>query len=209
MSRVQSLLVGLLAVLTFSGASSASASAFSYLILGGWLNEPEKFASTNLTKAVLSSPSAAIETLCQTLKITGTIELSGLGTYHFSLTECQTTTPPSCRIKEPVLFSGVHHLVLKPAGTLATLFLASKPNGVFVEIEYENNGGECAYAGVLFPLEGTLAAIAEGKEAHSLVQQLNFTNASSSLSDAGLKFSFKALQDVVLNSDRIWGAMMV
>ncbi len=208
MSRFRLITVALFAMCALGAVASASASAFSYLVLGGFLLHPkENITSINLTEPTLQAP--GVEIICKKAKGTGTIELGGLGTYNIQFTECRVEAPANCKVKEPIVVSGTHHLALKPEGTLGVLFLPSKPKNTFVELEFENNGGECALAGASQAVEGTSFGIIENGEAHSLTQRLSFTNASSSLTLAGAKANFKLLQDVVLESDRLWGSMMV
>ncbi len=204
MSRLKLIILTMFAVCALGAVASASASAFSYLVLGGFLHEPEEPFTSTGGPAIIASPGT--ETICEEAKGTGGIELTGLGSYHILFKECRVAKPASCKVAEPILLKGVHHLALNAAGALLVQFLPATPP-VYVKLIYSNNGGTCSIAGEQ-SVEGSLAGLLVGGEKHALTHELEFTNASSSLTEAGVKINLKLKQKVVLNSDMIWGAMM-
>ncbi len=204
MSRLKSITLTLLAVCALGAAISSSASAFSYLVLGGFLHEPkEPFTSSG---GPLTLASVGTETICEEAKGSGVIELTGLGLYHIVFTVCRVAKPANCRITEPILLKGIHHLALSPGGLPLVQFLPATPP-VFVKLIFANNGGTCPIAGEQ-SVEGSFAGLVVGGEKHALTQELEFTNTTTALTLAGVKANFKLKQKITLNSDMLWGPMM-
>ncbi len=203
MSRFKLIILTSFAVCALGAAVSSSASAFSYLVLGGFLHEPEESFTSSGGPATLAT--AGTEIICEEAKGSGGIELGGLGLYHIIFSSCRVVKPASCKVHEIILVKGVHHLALSPGNLLLVQFLP--PTSIFVTLGFLNNGGTCSIAGEQ-AVEGKVAGIVVSGEKHVLTQELEFTNASSALTLGGIKANFKLKQKITLNSDMIWGAMM-
>ncbi len=204
MSRLKLVLLTAFAVCALGAAISSSASAFSYLVLGGFLHEPEEPFTSTGGPATLAT--AGTEVICEEAKGSGGIELTGLGLYHIVFTVCRVAKPANCAVAAPILVKGIHHLTLNAAGALLVQFLPATPP-IFVKLSFSNSGGTCSIAGEQ-SVEGSAAGLSVGGEKHALTQELEFTNATSALTLAGIKANFKLKQKITLNSDMLWGPMM-
>lgn len=207
MFKIKLISLSLFAVFAMSAFASASASAFSYLVLLGHTltgTESETVKSSG-GPATLQTTGTTI--VCEEAHGTGTILAGGNSTYHIEFLTCRVEKPTGCTVHEPILVSGEDHLVLTNPGVLLDEFLPSNGN-TFVLLTFL--GATCSIAGTQ-AVEGKAGGEIIGGEEAKKIGELNFVNTSSNLTLGGVKANFKLVQKLELSGAHaggLWAAMM-